>query len=208
VSNPNFVKNPARYPELAAVLLAGGHSRRMGWDKALLSLEEQPIVQVLAMRLLELTDQVFLSANDPPAYAFLELPIVPDVYPCRGPLAGLHAAMLHTLRPLVLVLACDLPRVPTALLRHLVECAAGFDIVVPVTSDGALHPVCAVYRRTCQESVEHNLRVGDNRMLCLIEDPKLRTRHLTAREGAFSDGDLMDLNTPEDFERYQRPSRP
>jgi molybdopterin-guanine dinucleotide biosynthesis protein A len=208
VSNSKSVTNPALYPDVAAVLLAGGHSRRMGYDKALLSLGEQPIVQVLAMRLHELTNQVLLSANDPSAYAFLGLRTIPDIYPSRGPLAGLHAAMLHTLRPLVLVLACDLPCVSTTLLRHMIECSAGFDIVIPVTSDGCLHPVCAVYRRTCQQSAEHNLSVGENRMLSLLEDPRLRTRRLSSLEGAFSDADLTDLNSPEDLEKYRRLSKP
>lgn len=207
MNDSNSVKNPPPYPDVAAVLLAGGRSRRMGCDKAMLRLGEQPIVQVLAMRLHELTNQVFLSANDPPAYAFLGLHTIPDIYPSRGPLAGLHAAMLQTLRPLVLVLACDLPSVPTSLLRHMIECSTGFDIVIPVTSDGCLHPVCAVYRRTCQQSVEHNLRVGENRMISLLDDPRLRTRFLKSVDGAFSDADLTDLNSPEDVEKYRRLSR-
>lgn len=207
MNDADSLKNPRLYPDVAAVLLAGGRSRRMGCDKALLRLGKQPVLQLLATRLRELTDQVFLSANDPPAYDFLGLRIIPDIYTSRGPLAGLHAAMLHTLRPLVLVLACDLPSVPTSLLRHMIECSTGFDIVIPVTSDGCLHPVCAVYRRTCQQSIEDSLCAGENRMISLLDDPRLRTRLLQSVDGAFSDADLTDLNSPEDVEKYRRLSR-
>jgi molybdenum cofactor guanylyltransferase len=190
------------YPDLAAVLLAGGKSRRMGADKALLSLGGQPVVQLLAARLRRLTDQVLLSANEPPAYAFLGLPIVPDVYPGRGPLAGLHAGMLHTERPLVLLLACDLPGVSSTLLRRMIEGTEGFDAVAPATCDGLLHPVCAVYRRTCMPIIVGNLRRGDNQMLSLLEDRRLHVRRLTPDVGAFTAADLMDVNSPEDYAKY------
>ena len=126
----------------------------MGCDKAMLRLGGQPVAQLLANRLHEFTDQVLLSTNEPSAYLFLGLPAVADLYPGCGPMAGVHAALLHTARSLVLVLACDLPAVTTQLLRRIIECAEGFDAVVPMTSDGLLHPVCALYRRTCLPVIE------------------------------------------------------
>lgn len=193
--------------DLAAVLLAGGRSLRMGCDKALLRLHGRPILQALATRLRALTDRVCLSANDPFAYAFLGLPMIPDIYPGCGPLAGLHAAMTHSTRPLLLVLACDLPGVETGFLRRMVDCSRGFDAVIPATSDGLLHPACAVYRRTCLDAVERNLSTGQYQMLKLLEVPGLHIRRLDALDGAFADANLIDLNCPEDYEAYLKLSR-
>ena len=188
-----------RHPDLAAVLLAGGKSRRMGCDKALMRLGGQRFAQLLAERLQEFTDQILLSANEPSAYSFLGLPTVIDRYPGCGPMAGVHAALRHTARSMILALACDMPGVTPRLLRSIIECAAGFDAVVPVTSDGLLHPVCALYRRSCLPVIEEKLHSGENQMLGLLDSRQLRVKGLSPVEGGFSDVDLLDVDTPEDY---------
>lgn len=195
---------PALFADVTAVLLAGGQSRRMGRDKALLYIEGLPVAQLLARRLQALTDEVFLSTNNPTAYAFLGLKTIPDIHVGRGPLAGLHAALIQTQRPLILVVACDLPGVPEFLLRRLIECSAGYDAIIPCTSNGRLHPVCAVYSRTCLPEIERNLMRGERQMLAIFRDSLLRVRQLPPGEGGFSDHHLLDMNSPEDFEEYQR----
>ena len=199
---------PRRYPELAATLLAGGRSRRMGRNKALLQVEGKTVLQLLANRLSELTDQVFVSAPDPSEYAFLNLVTVRDVYPGHGPLAGLHAALLSTSRRWVLVLACDLPGVSAVLLRQLVDSAEGHDAVIPATRDGLLHPACAVYSRNCLPIVEENLRLNKNRMLCLAEDPRMRVRIWRPPEEACAEIQLFDVNSPTDFTEFLDRSKP
>jgi molybdopterin-guanine dinucleotide biosynthesis protein A len=204
VNNLETSIHPALFADVTAVLLAGGQSRRMGRDKALLCIEGMPVAQLLAKRLQALTDEVLLSTNNPASYAFLGLNTISDIYVGRGPLAGLHATLIHTQRPLVLVVACDLPGVPEFLLRGLVECSAGYDAVIPCTSDGRLHPVCAVYSRTCLPAIELNLMRGEHRMLTIFRDSILRVRRLTPGEGGYSDHHLLDMNSPEDFEECLR----
>ena len=195
------------YPDVAAVLLAGGSSRRMGADKALLPIRGQPVLQHAAAQLRILTDQVLLSADDRRPYDFLGLPAVPDVFPGCGPMAGLHAAMLRTSRPWLIVLACDLPDATAPLLRRLVDAADGFDAVIPAGSDRCLHPVCAVYNRTCLPAIERLLKSGKHRLLSLLEEPGLRIRILSSAEGGFADADLVDLDSPIDYSEYLKRSQ-
>jgi len=176
----------------------------MGSDKALLRVGDQPVIQLLADRLCELTDQVFLSTDNPGQYDFLNLIPIGDKYPCRGPLAGLHAALLNTTRTRVLLLACDLPGVSSALLRRMVDFSDDYDVVIPVTSDRRLQPVCAVYGRNCLSLVEKYLNAGESRVVRLAEDPRLRVRRLTPPEGCFTDSQLLDVNSPEDFAEFLR----
>jgi molybdopterin-guanine dinucleotide biosynthesis protein A len=204
VNNLEAPARPALFADVTAVLLAGGQSRRMGRDKALLCMEGLPVAQLLAKRLQALTDEVLLSTNNPAAYTFLGLKTISDIHVGGGPLAGLHAALVHTQRPLVLLVACDLPGVPEFLLRRLVECSVGYDAVIPCTSNGRLHPVCAIYNRTCLPAIERNLMRGEHQMLAIFHESLLRVRQLTPGEGGFSDHHLLDMNSPEDFEECQR----
>src|SRR6266540_1117046 len=165
--------------DLGAVILAGGISSRMGCNKALLPVGGVPSIQRLTHLLLPLTDQVFISANDPAPYAFLGLPVIPDIHAGQGPLAGLHAAMVRCDRPIMLLLACDLPCVKEPLLRKLIAEIDEQDAVIPMTSDSRVHPLCAVYRRTCFPLIERNLIEGKNKMTDVFQANSLRLRYLS-----------------------------
>jgi molybdopterin-guanine dinucleotide biosynthesis protein A len=178
------------------VILAGGESRRMGSNKALLELCGEPLVRRQARLAAQVAGEVLVSANDPASGDTLGLPILPDLYPGCGPIAGIHSAMRYSKRPLILVLACDLPRVPVSLLRILVSRMRGHDLAVPRTSDGRFHPLCACYRRELLPNLEARLQTGRYRLTEIVADPALRSVVVT--EG-FNDLDLVNWNTPKDL---------
>ncbi len=194
--------------DLCAVLLAGGESRRMGFNKALLLIDGRPLIQRVLDRILPLTDEVLLSTNDPSVYDFLKLPSVPDRFKGQGPLAGLHAAMLRSPRSLFLLLACDMPNLHERLLRRLISSSADFDAVIPSTSNGRSHPLCAIYCRTCFPEIDANLRVGGNKVTDIFLSARLKVKWLKPEEGEFADRDLENLNTPDDLAEYRSKAAP
>jgi molybdopterin-guanine dinucleotide biosynthesis protein A len=192
-----------RATDIAAVLLTGGQSRRMGFDKTLLSTGDRPVARMLADRLLEISDEVFAAGSESSVQTLADLQAVRDIYAGAGPLAGLHAAFLRTSRPWMLVVACDVPCITTNFLRALSAACADYDAVIPATSDGGLHPASAIYHRNCLPAIVRNLEAGRNRMLDLLNEPHLRVRVWPCAEAGFSDDELLDLNTPEDYRQFQ-----
>src|SRR5262249_27332862 len=106
-------------------------------------------------------------------YADRGVPIVRDVVPGAGPLAGLVSGLEELGDAPGLFLAVDMPLVPGPLLRVLLEWVHGHDGVVPVTADGA-HPLCAVYRGRCLEPARRRLASGERRMTCFWPDVRIR----------------------------------
>jgi molybdopterin-guanine dinucleotide biosynthesis protein A len=188
--------------KVCGAILAGGNSLRMGRDKAFIEIDGHPLISRIAALLAPITDEIVVSSNERALYHPLGFPVIPDVYPGRGPLAGLHAVMAHTRRPLVLLLACDLPHVHDGLLRSLIDCSEGYDAMIPLSSDGLAHPLSAVYRRTCLRFIESSLSGQNNRMVAFLEDSPLKVRWLRPDEGCFSDQDLVNLNFPKDLDDY------
>ncbi len=174
----------------------------MGFNKAFVEIDGCPLVERIADRARILTDEVLICTDDPEPYTYLNLPIVSDLFSGHGPLAGLHAAFLNTNKPLVLLVGCDLPNVTEELWLRLVECADGFDAVIPKTSDGGVHPLCAVYRQTCMPILTSNLRNDINKVVDLFRSAELRVKWLDRTEGRFDDEQLDNLNTPEDLARF------
>ena len=196
-------------PDACAVILAGGRSRRMGSNKALLDIGGKPLIQVLINRILPVTNRILISSNDCESYRFLDFPVVPDRFPDNGPLAGFHSAMLRDVCQLYIVLACDLPNLQTRLLENLVSMADGFDAAIPCTRDHVIHPLCAVYRRTCLPSIEQALERGANKVIeTFLSDHSLTLRFVDPDEGEFDDADLANINTPEDLQRLRSGSGP
>jgi molybdopterin-guanine dinucleotide biosynthesis protein A len=187
--------------DVCAVILAGGQSRRMGANKALLDIGGRPLIQILVGRIRPLTGRIYISSNDCLSYQFLDIPVIPDLFAGHGPLAGFHSAMARKLSSLYVMLACDLPNLQTPFLANLVEMAEGFDAAIPRTGDGLPHPLCAVYRDTCLPSVERALRRGANKVIESFLNDSLSVRFVGPDEGKFKDTDLANINTPEDLQK-------
>jgi molybdenum cofactor guanylyltransferase len=180
----------------------------MGFNKALLNIGGQPLIQILVNRIHPLTDRILISSNDRSAYKFLDIPVIPDHFSGHGPMAGIHAAMLRDPSPLFLVLACDLPNLQERFLRNLISLSTGFDAAIPRTRDGLAHPLCAIYRRTCLSSMQRALARGANKVIENFLDSSLSIKWVDPDEGEFEERDLANINTPDDLSRLQSPAPP
>ena len=186
--------------DICAVILAGGQSRRMGFNKALVNVQGRPLISVLIDRIRPLTERILISSNDPSAYLFLNFPVIADFYKDQGPLAGFHSAMHQNECSLFLIIACDLLNLQLPILRKLISFCEGYDAAIPRTSDGIAHPLCAAYRPTCLPIIESSLLKGDNKVIKTFLSDRLSVRWVTPDEGSFKDTDLANINTPEDLQ--------
>lgn len=191
---------------LSVVIQAGGKSRRMGKDKALLPFLGEPLIQRVLRRVSELAGEVLVTTNQPQSYYFLGVPLVSDIVPDRGALGGLYTALSAAHHALVAIVACDMPFVNPALLaaqRDLLV-NGGYDCVIPQTESG-LEPFHAIYRRdTCLPAVELALQAGKWRVDAWFS--KARLRLLQPEEWQVFDPRQLafwNVNTPEDLRQAE-----
>jgi molybdopterin-guanine dinucleotide biosynthesis protein A len=154
---------------VAAFVLAGGKSARMGQDKAFLPWEGQTLLE----RALEATQAVASCTRIVGAKVKFEAyaSVVEDIFVDRGPLGGIHAALSSTGREFNLVLAVDLPFATPALLTYLIGRAQDTPHLATVPRLGAgWEPLCAVYRRKFAVVAERALKRGQNAIHRLLED--------------------------------------
>ena len=183
------------------LVLAGGVGRRLGRTKGDLQLDGKP----LALRAAEALDPVCRgvvisvrpgASNPAPGYALIE-----DNPPAgRGPLAGIHAALLASAGADLLVLACDYPRVQSELLRRLAEArSTEYDVVLCRESNGREHPLVAAWSGATRERIRRALELGRSGVLELIAGWNVRRLGADECPGLDLDGSLLNLNTAEEL---------
>ncbi len=139
---------------IAAVILAGGMSRRMGGgDKTLHRLAGRPILDHVIARIRPQVHVTALNANgDPARFAAWDLPVIQDsIAGFPGPLAGIHAGMEWAAKNFpgiidILSIPADLPFLPPNLAAELEKArtAKGADIAVAL-SGSQIHPTVALW---------------------------------------------------------------
>jgi molybdenum cofactor guanylyltransferase len=143
----------------AGFVLAGGESRRMGSDKALIRFAGEPLVA----RALKILREVGLGARIAGARGDLEqfAPVIPDTEPGRGPLAGICAALAACEAQRAVFVPVDLPLLPASLITLMVRRAviAGALITVPSVS-GFAQSFPAVIDRAALPGLEDALKMG------------------------------------------------
>jgi len=186
----------------SVAIQAGGESRRMGQDKALLPFLGTTLVERVISRVAPLGDELLITTNNPQEYLDFKFPIFRDLLPGKGALGGLYTALSVARFPIVIVVACDMPFVNTDILAQAIEKlqANDVDVVIPQTEKG-YEPFHAVYRReTCLSAVQSALQSGEKRLISWF--PKVKVTPITESELDQYDPQRIafrNLNTREDF---------
>ena len=195
---------------ITAAILTGGNSDRMGQDKALMPFLGRPLILRVLDRISPIAGEVILSTNRPEEYAFLDLPLYPDLQPGHGALGGLYTALKAAKYPFVAAVACDMPFVNPGLFEFELDVLSktDADVAIPSTPEG-MEPLHAVYRReTCLAVVKSALDAGRLKLVGWL--PEVNIRIVPPEETAQFDPQglaFWNLNTPEEFRQAEERAR-
>lgn len=183
---------------LWGLVLAGGRSRRMGADKALLEKDGRTQLARTVELLNRFVERVFVSARpdqaqDPERRRFA---LIIDRYDDLGPVAGILSAMHEYPNVDWLVVACDLPNVDDDTIRTLLD---GRSTDAPFTAfrssyDDLPEPLCAIYASGAEARIAEFVDEGikcPRKMMIHSATELLRQPHRNA---------LDNVNTPEDLD--------
>lgn len=192
---------------LTIAINAGGQSSRMGTDKAFVDIFGQPLIEHIIGRVAGLGQaETILITNRPDDYAHLGLTMVGDVLPDKGSLGGIYTALHHSQAAYTLVVACDMPFLNPALLRHMIALCDGdhYDVIVPRV-EGYPQGLHAIYSKNCLEPIRARLDADRLKVIGFYDD--VRVRYIDEPEYAPFDPDglsFSNVNTPEELEEARQ----
>ena len=181
---------------LAAAVLAGGASRRMGRTKALIDIDGVAMAdRVIAAARGVGAEPVFLVGGDADELETLDAAVVPDDHPGEGPVGGVLTALRHVAgrSDRVVVLSCDLPAIETETLWPLVQAEAGdgFSRVWVAAAD-RLEPMVAIWSVDARERIQELFDSGERALHAVI-------RGLPHAAVTVDPAGLHNVNSPEDL---------
>ena len=194
--------------EVSAIVLAGGLSRRLGRDKAVVPFDGIPLIGRVIGRLSYLTAETVVVVNSEARAAELPLPhsarTAVDIYPDSGSLGGIYTGLSAAANDWGFVVACDMPFLNAGLIEYMLGLREGCDAVVPIL-DGYPEPTHAAYSRTCLPHIERRLKAGQLKIAGFFDD--VRVKYIPVSEIDVYDRDhlsFFNVNTPEDLARARR----
>lgn len=196
----------------AGIVLAGGRSTRFeAGDKALASLDGEPMLRHVVASVAPVVDDVLVSCRDDQCGAFEaaldgdDVTLVPDPIDDLGPVAGLRTALRASDRLTAVVTAVDMPLVPSAFLAHLLDRVEGSTTAGVVSRrDGRRQPLPAAVNvraaaAAATTALDHGGSLGD--VVDSLAPVVVPERHVHATVDADR---LLDVDTRADLARAER----
>ncbi len=194
-----------RRMNVTGVVLAGGRSRRLGRDKAVELVGGEPLISRVIGRMSEVANEIVVVVSGDEGASQLPLPqdatVVVDAYPDKGSLGGIFSGLRAGRSDWAMVVACDMPFVNVALLKHILDQTDECDAVVPML-DGRPEPIHAAYSKVCLPAIEKKILADDLKIAGFFED--VRVKFVPEREVDSFDPDhlsFFNINTEQDLQR-------
>ncbi|NLX35498.1 MAG: molybdenum cofactor guanylyltransferase [Chloroflexi bacterium] len=183
----------------SVLVLAGGQSRRLGYDKVAIRLGEQTLLQATARRVAALTDDLVVVVR--PGQTPPEGPwhVAFDHGAGTGLVAALAGGLAAARHAWALAIGCDMPFVSDTLIRYLSGLTSGWQAVIPSCARG-LEPLHALYHRQALPHLVAAAARGERRLGAALAC--LRCRMVPEAEWLPYDPQrrsFVNVNTPDDL---------
>ncbi|MBD2230325.1 molybdenum cofactor guanylyltransferase [Phormidium tenue] len=201
---------------LAAVILAGGRSSRMGRDKALIAVGDETLIQRTCRVALQCTDGVYVVTPWPDRYRpalpntvgfIVEAPSPRQAGTFHGPLMALITS-LSVLRARqedppawVLALACDMPNLSAAVLatwRNQLDNLEPQYLAYLPKRQQRWEPLCGFYRVSALDALEQYANTGRRSLQAWLNQQAI------APIPNIDEAMFANVNTPSDLAEWQK----
>lgn len=187
-----------------AVILAGGKSTRMGFDKQLLKINERRLIDNLRRKLNKVFDDIVVVTNRSEYYLGFPDKITKDIIVGKGPLSGIHAGLKVSYSQYVYFVACDMPNINLNYIEYMKKELKDLKVKACVTRYGEwIEPFNAFYSKDMIENIEEHLSNNRRSVNSLLS--KLPVHYIEeekAREFSPNWDMFLNLNTKEELNGY------
>jgi molybdopterin-guanine dinucleotide biosynthesis protein A len=185
---------------MTGIILAGGKSRRMGRNKALIDSGGVPLFERVYRVIKEIFSEIIIVTNDVLPFERYEAILQRDIILDKGALGGLYTGLFHSSNYHAFCSACDMPFLNPRVIEYMTEEMDEYDVIVPKTHDG-LHPLHAIYSKNCLNPMRQLLDRDDLKIVDFFGQVRVRyIEEMEIREFDPHMRSVINVNTEEEME--------
>lgn len=182
---------------MTLAILAGGKSRRMGKNKALLKYKDKSLIENIIDKGNKF-QEILIISNNIEEYKKLNVKVIEDIYKGKGPMGGIYTALVNSKFNEVLCVACDMPLLSEETLIKLSKEKGENEGVIPKIN-GRLQPLCGIYTKTLIDKIEDDLKNDRTKLIETIKDFDFKI----VNEDILNKKDFININTPMDYRELE-----
>lgn len=188
----------------SVIILAGGKSSRMGFDKQLLKIDERKLMDSLINKLKNEFNEIIIVTNKPELYIGLSHKITSDILIDKGPLGGIHAGLKLSSSKYAYVVACDMPNINLDYIRYMKNKIAISNPYGCITELGEwIEPFNSFYSVDIIKEIESFLETSKRSISALLRN--LDVVYIDESEARVFSPNwemFLNLNTKEELHQY------
>lgn len=192
--------------KITGIILAGGKSRRMGTNKALLDINGIMLIERVAEVLHQTCDEILIAGGDEETYGHLGYPIAPDIFPGCGPLSGIHAGLTASAYEYSFVAACDIPYPDGKIIQIMKADPQDCDVVMLYLKDH-MEPLFSLYHKNFRHIAADAIAKGIYKVIdkYILDQVKWKLFPVLSSCMIFDKNDnLTNINTPGDLNKAKK----
>jgi molybdenum cofactor guanylyltransferase len=192
-----------------AIILAGGKSLRMGFDKQFLKIDQRRLMDSLIYKLKKEFEEIIIVTNKPEYYIGLNHKIITDKLKEKGPLGGIHAGLLESSSKYAFVAACDMPNINMEYVRYMKNFMNGENLDGCVTNFmDWIEPFSSFYSKDLTRDIEMHIKSGRRSINSMLKDLNIKyIKEDIAREFSPNWDMFLNLNTRNDLDSYLKENK-
>lgn len=187
-----------------AIILAGGKSSRMGFDKQLLKINERKLMDSIIQKLSRKFEEIIIVSNRPELYIGLSHKITKDILVDKGVIGGIHAGLSLSSSKYAFVTACDMPNINMDYVCYMKDRLDFHNSSGCVTRFGDwIEPLGSFYSVDLIKNIEKYLETGKRSINILMKSLDITyIEERDARKFSPNWDMFLNLNTKEDLDKF------
>ena len=180
--------------KVTSFILAGGKSSRMGMDKGFCTLDHEAFIHLIVKSLSPFSQEIILVSGIE-AYDAFGLKRIEDLYPGKGPIAGIHAALSYTCTENNIIVSCDIPFISPDLIKRLLDEDDGQQVIQLATENETM-PLIALYKKETLNHFKNKLETNALKLKDALNGLEVKSIVVAKEEERL----LSNINTPQQLE--------
>jgi molybdopterin-guanine dinucleotide biosynthesis protein A len=183
--------------KLTGIVLSGGKSSRMGKDKGFCELNKKPLIAYSIDVLSSVCSQIIIGANTND-YNYLGYPVIHDKIKDIGPIGGIYSCLKSSKTSDNIILSCDMPLIPVALIEYILSKKADYDIVIPI-SNSFPEPLCAYYNKSITPNLFESISAKKYKIQDVVKGFKTNFLQIDSGLSFYHDNLFANINSQQDL---------